>query len=57
MSIRLAAVLCLTGAVAACSHQSETAKDPTYVDETARASAEPSMTPASLEAERSARAN
>jgi hyperosmotically inducible periplasmic protein len=49
MSIRLAAVLCLTGAVAACSHNSETAKDPTYVDDSARASAEPSMTPASLD--------
>lgn len=48
MSFRLAALLCLTGAVAACSHNSETAKDPTYV-EPSQASAEPSMTPASLD--------
>lgn len=54
MSIRLAAVLCLTGAVAACSHNSETAKDPTYVDDSARASAEPSMTPASLDTNQAA---
>lgn len=55
MSIRLAAVLCLTGAVAACSHNSETAKDPTYV-EPAQASADPTMTPASLDTAGTARA-
>ncbi len=57
MSFRLAAVLCLTGAVAACSHNSETAKDPTYVNEPAQASAEPTMTPASLDADSTARAD
>ncbi|MDF3070308.1 MAG: hypothetical protein K0R38_5909 [Polyangiaceae bacterium] len=48
MSFRLAAVLCLTGALAACSHNSETAKDPSYV-EPAQASTDPTMTPASLD--------
>lgn len=56
MSIRLAAVLCLTGAVAACSHNSETARDPSYV-EPAQASTEPTMTPASLDTAGTARAD
>lgn len=57
MTFRLAGVLCLIGAAAACSHNSETAKDPSYESEPARASAEPTLTPASLDAERTARAD
>lgn len=53
MSFRLAATLCLIGATAACSHNNtETARDPSYVNEPAQASTEPSMTPASLEDQR-----
>lgn len=56
MNFRLAALLCLTGAVAACSHNSETAKDPSYV-EPAQASTEPTLTPASLDNDGTARAD
>jgi osmotically-inducible protein OsmY len=49
MSLRLGALLCLSG-IAACSHHSsETAKDPSYVNEPASAATDPSMRPASLE--------
>jgi len=45
MTFRLGALLCLSG-LAACSHNtSQTAKDPTYVEQ----SADPTMRPASLE--------
>jgi hyperosmotically inducible periplasmic protein len=56
MSFRLTALLCLTGAVVACSHNSETAKDPSYENQPAQASADPSMTPASLDSDGTARA-
>jgi hyperosmotically inducible protein len=49
MSLRLGALLCLSGLVA-CSHNaSETAKDPSYANEHAQASNDPAMKPASLE--------
>jgi hyperosmotically inducible periplasmic protein len=51
MSHRIAALLCLTSAVAACSHQSESAKDPS-TEQTSVARSEPAMAPASLEASR-----
>lgn len=54
MNFRLAALLCLTGAAAACSHNSETAKDPSYV-EPAQASTDPALTPASLDNDGTAR--
>lgn len=57
MSYRLAALLCLTGAVAACSHQSESAKDPSTTEETSVARTDSDMTPASLEANRRREAN
>jgi hyperosmotically inducible periplasmic protein len=49
MSVRLSALLCLTG-LAACSNNTNqpTAKDPSYVNEPAQAATEP-MEPASLE--------
>lgn len=52
MSHRFAALLCLTGAVAACSHQNESAKDPSTEQQTSVARNDPTMTPASLEASR-----
>jgi hyperosmotically inducible protein len=49
MSLRLGALLCLTG-LAACSHDTpRTADDRSYPSESSAASPEPSMTPASLE--------
>jgi osmotically-inducible protein OsmY len=57
MSFRLATLLCLTGAVAACSHNSETAKDPTYENQPAQASGDTSMTPASLDTTGAAHSN
>jgi hypothetical protein len=54
MSHRFAALLCLVGAVAACSHQSETAKDPSNEPQTSVARNDSDLTPASLEASRAA---
>lgn len=48
MSLRLGALLCLTGIVA-CSHNSETAQDPHDVDSTVVASNDANLTPASRE--------
>jgi osmotically-inducible protein OsmY len=49
MSLRLGALLCLSG-IAACSHHSsETARDPSYANEPASAATDPAMRPASLE--------
>src|SRR6188768_369363 len=48
MSLRLAALLCLSG-MAACSHNSEAAKDPSYEPGATVASTDPPMQPASLE--------
>jgi len=49
MSLRLGALLCLTG-LAACSHDTpRTADDRSYASESSAASPEPTMTPASLE--------
>jgi hyperosmotically inducible periplasmic protein len=50
MSLRLGALLCLCGIAACSNHPSETAKDPSSVDETRLAATDPEMRPASLEA-------
>ena len=48
MSFRIGTLLCLTGMAACSNHTSETAvKDPSYVDQSAQPTAEPTMTPAS----------
>lgn len=48
MTFRLGALTCLLG-LAACSHNSEPARDPSYVHEPLPVTTEPAMTPASLE--------
>lgn len=50
MSLRLGALLCLCGIAACSNHPSETAKDPSSVDDTRLTATEPEMRPASLEA-------
>jgi hypothetical protein len=50
MSLRLGALLCLCGIAACSNHPSETAKDPSSVDDTQLAATDPEMRPASLEA-------
>lgn len=48
MSLRLGALLCLSG-IAACSHNSEAVKDPSYEPQATVASTDPPLHPASLE--------
>jgi len=48
MSFRLGALLCLSG-IAACSHNSEAVKDPSYEPQATVASTDPPLQPASLE--------
>jgi hypothetical protein len=48
MRFCLGALLCLSG-IAACSHNSEAVKDPSYDQQSTVASADPPMQPASLE--------
>jgi len=49
MSLRLGALLCLSGLVACSHNSSEAARDPSYANEQAQASTDPVMKPASLE--------
>lgn len=48
MSFRLGALLCLSG-LAACSHNSEAAKDPTYVQQPTVTSSAPATAPVALD--------